>query len=62
MSEEKIFFQDFLFKDMPVDEQDNPIVEMQYLPEGADISNYMIERSWHIPKDIVIDEDDIEVV
>jgi len=23
---------------------------------------YMIERSWHIPKDIVIDEDDIEVV
>ena len=42
MSDEKIFFQDFLFKDMPVDEQDNPTVEMQYLPEGADISNYMI--------------------
>ena len=42
MSEEKIFFQDFLFKDMPVDEQDYPITELQYLPEGADISNYMV--------------------
>ncbi|WP_027438918.1 hypothetical protein [Lachnospira multipara] len=42
MSEEKIFFQDFLFKNMPVDEQDYPTTELQRLPEGADISNYMV--------------------
>ncbi|GAB6160513.1 hypothetical protein [Howardella ureilytica] len=42
MSEEKIFFQDFLFKNMPVDGQDYPTTELQYLPEGADISNYMV--------------------
>lgn len=42
MSEEKIFFQDFLFKDMPVDEQDYPTIELKYLPESTDISNYTI--------------------
>ncbi len=42
MSEEKIFFQDFLFKNMPVDEQDYPTIELQCLPEGTDISNYMV--------------------
>ena len=42
MSGEKIFFQDFLFEDLPVDEQDNPTTELQCLPEGADISNYMV--------------------
>jgi hypothetical protein len=38
----KGFFQDFLFRDMPVDEQDYPIIKPQYLPEGIDISSYTI--------------------
>ena len=42
MSDEKIFFQDFLFEDLPVDEQDNPTMELQYLSDGTDISNYMV--------------------
>ena len=37
MSSEKCFFQDFLFVDMPVDNQDNPIVEINDLP--ADINH-----------------------
>lgn len=42
MSDEKIFFQDFLFKDMPVDEQDYPIIELQHIPECVDIANCTI--------------------
>ena len=42
MSDEKIFFQDFLFKDMPIDEQDYQTVELQHLPNGTDISDYII--------------------
>lgn len=42
MSDEKIFFQDFLFRDMPVDEQDYPTIELQHLPDGADLSDYVI--------------------
>ena len=42
MNDKKVFFQDFLFEDMPVDEQDYPTTELQHLPEGADISNYTV--------------------
>ena len=41
MSSEKCFFQDFLFKNMPVDEQDNPIVEIKDLP--SDSNHYKFE-------------------
>lgn len=42
MSDKKIFFQDFLFKDMPVDEQDYPTIELKHLPDSTDISNFTI--------------------
>ncbi len=42
MSKPKVFFQDFLFENMPVDEQDYPSIGLQYLPEEADISDYKI--------------------
>jgi len=42
MDDQKVFYQDFLFEDMPVDEQDYPTTELQRLPEGTDISNYMV--------------------
>ena len=42
MNDKKVFFQDFLFKEMPVDEQDYPTTELQYLPGDADISNYSV--------------------
>ncbi len=37
---DRFFFQDFLFEDMPVDEQDNPQVEIRILPTGSDMSLY----------------------
>ncbi len=42
MSEPKVFFQDFLFEDMPVDEQEYPSIELQRFPERADIRDYKI--------------------
>ena len=42
MSAPKVFFQDFLFENMPVDEQDYPSIGLQYLPEGTNISDYKI--------------------
>lgn len=42
MNDKKVFYQDFLFEDMPVDEQDYPTTELQHLPEGADISIYTV--------------------
>ncbi len=42
MNDKKVFYQDFLFEDMPVDEQDYPTTELQHIPEGADISNYTV--------------------
>ena len=41
MSRERYFFQDFLFEDMPVDEQDNPVVEVAVSPDNNAIG-YMV--------------------
>ena len=42
MNAPRIFFQDFLFEGMPVDEQEYPSIKLQRFPEDADISNYKI--------------------
>ncbi|MCR5662743.1 MAG: hypothetical protein K6G50_11555 [bacterium] len=42
MSVNRYFFQDFLFEDMPVDEQDCPLVEIDFLPSDASKSNFLI--------------------
>ncbi len=42
MNKERTFFQDFLFANMPVDEQDYPIVEIKYLAKEADLSPYAL--------------------
>ena len=42
MNNKRIFFQDFLFEDMPVDELDYPDIDVQFFPENADISNYKV--------------------
>lgn len=31
MDNKRVFYQDFLFEDMPVDKQDNPLVELAVL-------------------------------
>lgn len=36
MSKEKCFYQDFLFEDLPVDEQDNPIVDISVSTDNND--------------------------
>lgn len=40
MSNSRVFFQDFLFEGMPVNEQDYPDIKIHHLPEGTDISVY----------------------
>ena len=35
------FFQDFLFENMPVDEQDNPLVNLTDLPTDIDIGEWI---------------------
>lgn len=42
MSDRRIFFQDFLFEGMPVDEQDYPIVNMKKLPPDVDINSCIV--------------------
>ena len=42
MSGNIYFFQDFLFEDMPVDEQDCPLVDIDFFPSDASKSNYLI--------------------
>ena len=36
MSKEKCFYQDFLFEDLPVDEQDNPLVDLTVSTDSKD--------------------------
>ncbi len=36
MSKEKCFYQDYLFEDMPVDEQDNPMVDISLSIDNND--------------------------
>lgn len=36
MNRERVFYQDFLFEDLPVDEQDNPKVDVIYSSDDAD--------------------------
>ena len=36
MSKEKCFYQDFLFEDLPVDEQDNPLVDLAVSTDSKD--------------------------
>ncbi len=38
----KIFFQDFLFEGMPVDEQEFPVVDLRMLPSGIDMTGYIV--------------------
>ncbi len=38
----RVFFQDYLFEGMPVDEQDFPKIELQMLPAGSDLSTYKV--------------------
>lgn len=38
MRERKIFFQDFLFEEMPVDEQDYPIIDVKMITRDVDIA------------------------
>ena len=40
MSDNKIFYQDFLFEKMPVDKQDNPIVEINYIDQVSSETKY----------------------
>lgn len=41
--DKKVFFQDFLFKDMPVDEQDYPEIQMNYVTDSQkDLSDCRI--------------------
>lgn len=40
MQKNKLFFQDFLFNDMPVDDKDNPIVDLMYLDDNDDNKNH----------------------
>ena len=42
MSDNKIFYQDFLFEKMPVDKQDNPIVEIKYIKKVKSDTKYEI--------------------
>lgn len=42
MSERKIFFQDFLFEEMPVDEQDYPIVDIKMISSDVDIAAFTV--------------------
>ena len=42
MKEPRCFFQDFLFEDLPVDEQDYPMVEIRELINGEDANNYSV--------------------
>ena|GEM_PF-2503388 len=42
MRKKRIFFQDFLFEGMPVDEQDYPTIEIRYLSGDDDIHHDMI--------------------
>ncbi|SEP57954.1 hypothetical protein SAMN02910289_00009 [Lachnospiraceae bacterium RM5] len=37
----RYFYQDFLFENLPVDERDNPVVEIQYVDEISKESEYM---------------------
>ena len=37
----RYFYQDFLFEDLPVDERDNPVVEIQYVDMIPRESEYM---------------------
>jgi hypothetical protein len=39
MGKRRIIFQDFLFEDMPVDEQDYPMVTIRELPQGYDLES-----------------------
>lgn len=40
MGNPRVFFQDFLFEGMPVNEQDYPDIKIHRLPEETDISAY----------------------
>ncbi len=42
MKKKRIFFQDFLFEDLPIDEQDYPTVDFKELPENEDASDYVV--------------------
>lgn len=42
MSKKRIFFQDFLFENLPVDEQENPVVEINKLPSDISIANCVL--------------------
>ena len=41
MSMPRYFFQDFLFENMPVDEQEYPVVTLKYLPPDEDTTQYV---------------------
>ena len=38
MDNKRVFYQDFLFEDMPVDKQDNPLVELAYIKEKEELA------------------------
>ena len=42
MKKTRFFFQDFLFEGLPIDEQEYPIVDVKELPQGEDLSRYVV--------------------
>ena len=44
---ERYFYQDFLFENLPVDEKDNPIVDIQYadtMSKGSEFISFSFDR------------------